>query len=1045
MTGLPTGPQAAIIRLAIRFRGIVAALACLLVVWGVTRLGTARYDVFPEFVPPQVSIQTESAGLAAEQVETLVTRPVETAISGMPGLERMQSISIQGLSAITLFFDPASDIYRERQLAAEQLAIAARQLPAGVQAPALAPLTSSTGIVLVIGLGSATRSLMELRTLADWTVRPRVLAVAGVAGATVFGGEVRSLQIQIHPDQLIRYNIGLPDVLAAARRATGVRGAGFLDTPNQRIVLQTEGQSLTAAALARTVILQRGAGVVTLGEVARVVAAAAPGAGAGAIDGKPGVVINIAAQYGANTVAVTKAIETALADLRAPLAGAGVTLHTDLFRPANFIATALGNVRAALLLGGVLVIAVLFLFLFDLRVAAISCLAIPLSLLAATIALDRFGATLNTMTLGGLAIAIGEVVDDAVIGVENIIRRLRENRGHATPRGETLVVLEASFEVRGAVVYATFAVILVFLPLLGLPGVAGRLFAPLGEAYILAVLASLLVALTVTPALAMALLAGRPIASRDPPVMRWTRRRYERLLARIARAPAIVVAASVLLVAAAGTALPFLGGSFIPELKEGHFVIHMTAVPGTSLQQSLALGARVTAALQQLPEVRSVAQRVGRAALSEDTTGTHYSEFEVDLRPLRGGAASRARDDVRNALAGLVGANIEVYTPLSERIDETLSGYGGAFAVSIIGRDLDVLDRKAREVAHAVSQVRGATGVLVVSPPGMPQVTIRLRQPDLERWGLDGVDVLDLVHAAYQGEIVGQTYEGSAAFDVIALLDRESRNSVTGIGQLMLRNAGGTYVRLGQVADIAEATGRYQVAHLGGQRVQTVTADVSGREASGFARDAKAAIAAKVKLPVGTYLQFAGAAEAQSQSQRAILLDALIAGAGIVMLLSVATRSWRNLLLVLVNLPFALVGGVLAVLATGAALSLGSIVGFVTLFGITLRNSIMMVSHYEHLVAVDGLPWNGATAIAGAADRLVPILMTSLVTGLGLLPLAIGMNDPGREIEGPMAAVILGGLLTSMVLNLLVLPTLALRFGRFARVRDEFAAAAPDR
>lgn len=1040
-SSLPTGPQAAAISFAIRFRGIIIALCCIVIAYGVYSLRSARYDVFPEFAPPQVSIQTESVGLTSEQVETLVTRPIEIVVNGLPGVKRVQSTSIQGLSVINVFFDPATDIYRDRQVVGEQLAVAAQQLPAGVQAPAMTPLTSSTSIVLVAGLTSAKRSLMELRTIADWTIRLRLLAVPGVANVAVFGGDVRSLQIQVHPDQLIRYGIGLNEVLTVARAATGVRGAGFMDSPNQRIVFQTEGQALTPAALARTVVVQHGAGVVTLGDIADVVEAPEPPVGAGAIQGQPGVVFNVEEQYGANTVEVTKAVEAALADMRQPLQSQDITLHTDLFRPVNFINTALGNIQSSLLLGGVLVIAVLFLFLFDLRVAAISCTAIPLSLLAGTIVLERLGSTLDTMTLGGLAIAIGEVVDDAVIGVENVVRRLRENRRLSVPRAEARVVLEACFEVRSAVVYATFAVILVFLPIITLPGVAGRLFAPLGLAYILAVLASLVVALTVTPALSMVLLAGRRIQLKDPPVVRWTRGRYEGLLKGIARQPRTVMAAAAVFTVIGCAALPFFGGGFIPELKEGHFIIHMSAVPGTSLGQSLRLGARVTDALRQLPVVRSVAQRVGRAALVADTWGTHYSEFEVDLKPLSGDAAEQAQADVRKALAGFVGVNFSVKTFLTERIEETLSGYTAAVAVNIIGDDLDVLDRKAQEVARVLGQVPGATEVLVQSPPGMPQLTIRLRKPDLERWGLNAVDVLDLARAAYQGDVVGQTYQGSAAYNVITVLDPASRNSITDIGNLPLRTSQGSYVLLKQVADVYEATGRYQVMHLGAQRLQTVTANVAGRAVTAFVQDAKAAIAAKVQLPVGTYIQFTGAAQGQSQSQRDLILNSLIAGLGIVMLLSFATRGWRNLVLVLVNLPFALVGGVLAVFATGGMVSLGSMVGFVTLFGITLRNSIMMVSHYEHLVEVEGLTWGPDAAVTGAADRLVPILMTSLVTALGLLPLAIGMGDPGREIEGPMAVVILGGLLTSMALNLLVLPTLALRFGRFEPVRDEFEIA----
>ena len=1035
----PSGPQAAIIGFAIRFRGIILSLACVLLAYGVFSLGQAKYDVFPEFAPPQVGIQTEAVGLTPEQVEILVTRPIETAINGVPGVQTLRSTSIQGLSAVTVFFNPSSDIYRDRQVVAERLAVAAQQLPTGVQPPAMTPLTSSTSIVLVAGLTSETRTLMQLRTVADWTLRLRLLAVPGVANVSVFGGDVRSIQIQVHPDQLVRYNLGLNDVLTAARKATGVRGAGFIDTTNQRVVFQTEGQSLKPEDIARTVLLSQGAASVTLGNVADVIEAPEPPIGGAAIQGKPGVILDVSEQYGANTVEVTRAVEAALQDLRPGLEADGIALHADLFRPANFINTATSNVRQSLMIGGALVIVILFLFLFDLRTAAISCTAIPLSLLAATVILESFGATLNTMTLGGLAIAIGEVVDDAVIGVENVIRRLRENRRLAAPRPEPRVVLDACLEVRGAVVYATFAVILVFLPIVMLGGIAGRLFAPLGMAYILAVLASLAVALTVTPALSMALLVGRKAQEKDPPVVRWTRGSYEGLLRGIARAPRAVIAAAIVFTIAGCAALPFFGGGFIPELKEGHFIIHMSAVPGTSINESLRIGARVADTLRQLPSVRSVGQRVGRAEKASDTWGTHYSEFEVDLKPLSGDEAEGAQAEVRKVLAGFVGVNFSVKTFLTERVEETLSGYTASVAVNIFGNDLDMLDQKAQEVARVLGAVPGATEVQVQSPPGLPQLTIRLRKPDLERWGFDAIDVLDLVRAAYQGDIVGQTYQGNQVFNVITILDSASRGSVTKVEDLTLRTPGGAYVRLKQIADIYEAAGRYQVLHQGAQRLQTVTANVAGRDVASFVQDARAAIGSKVQLPSGTYVEFAGAAQAQSQSQRDLILNSLIAGVGIILLLSIVTRNWRNLVLVLINLPFALVGGVLAVFATGGMLSLGSMVGFVTLFGITLRNSIMMISHYEHLVEVEEMTWGLEAAIKGAGDRLVPILMTSLVTALGLLPLAIGMGDPGREIEGPMAVVILGGLLTSMALNLLVLPTLALRYGRFDPSRDELA------
>jgi CzcA family heavy metal efflux pump len=1027
----PSGPQAALIRFSIRFRGVVIALACIVLGYGVYVVQRSKYDVFPEFAPPQVAIQTEAPGLSPEQVEVLVTQQIENAVNGTPGVATLRSASIEGLSVITVTFGPGSDIYRDRQLVAERLAEEASQLPVGVQPPSMSPLTSSTSVVLVAGLSSAKRSLMEVRTIADWTLRPRLLAVPGVAKVAVFGGDSKSIQVQVDPDQLITFGLGLNDVVNAAGRATGIRGAGFIDTANQRIVFQSEGQSITPEDLAHTVLVNQGGASVTLANVADVVEAPEPPIGGAAIDGVAGVQLVISEQYGANTVEVTQRLEAALAELQASLQRDGVELHPDIFRPANFIDTATANVRSSLLLGALLVIAVLFLFLFNIRTAAISCISIPLSLLAAVIVLYSFGTTLNTMTLGGLAIAIGVVVDDAVIDVENVLRRLRENAKLRQPRELARVVLDACLEMRGAVVYATFAVILVALPVLALPGLAGRLFGPLAVAYVLAVLASLLVALTVTPALSMLLIARPGMKATEPPVLRWSRPRYENVLRRIARQPRATIAAGILVTVAGCAALPFFGGSFIPELKEGHFIVHMSAVPGTSIAESLRLGGFVTAALKQLPVVRAVAQRVGRAEQSDDTLGTHNSEFDIDLKPLGGDETEFAQADIRRVLVRFLGVNFAMETFLTERVEETLSGYTASVVLNVFGDDLDLINTKAQQIAKVLNDVPGATDVQIQSPPGMPQLSIKLRKQDLERWGFDAVNVLDLIRAAYQGDTVGQGYEENRVFPIIVLLTPRSRQSLAQVSDMPLRAPSGAYVRLKQLGDIYETSGRYQILHQGARRVQTITANVAGRDVASFVADAKAQLAAKVALPTGTYLEFAGAAEAQSKARRDLLLNVLVAGIGIVLLLSMVTRNVNNLLLVLANLPFALAGGVLAVFASGGLLSLGAMVGFVTLFGITLRNSILMISHYEHLVGDEGRCWDNDTAIHGAADRFPAIVMTSLVTALGVLPLAIGMSESGREIEGPMAVVILGGLLTSMALNLLVLPTLALRYGRF--------------
>lgn len=1018
----------AIVRFSLRFRGVIIALACILTGYGLYTFSQAKYDVFPEFAPLQVVIQTEAPGLSPEQVEVLVTRPIENTINGVTGVESIRSSSLQGLSSVTVTFRSGSDIYLDRQLVAEQLSSLSGQSPGEVKAPVMTPLTSSTGVVLVIGLTAEKRSLMELRTIADWTVKPRLLSVPGVAGVTIFGEGVRQIQIQVRPDLLIRYNLAIEDVLAAARRATGIRGAGFIENSNQRIVLQTTGQSVTAEQIAKTVLLHRKGANVLLSDVARVVDAPEPPIGAGLINGQPGMVLLVLAQYGTNTLEVTHKVEQALKELRPSLTSQGIVLYPDIFRPANFIQTAVHNVESSLLIGAVLVIIVLLLFLFNLRTASISLTAIPLSLLTGVTVLEKLGFSLNTMTLGGLAISVGMVVDDAIIDVENTLRRLRENRRKENPLPVFQVVLNASMEVRSAVVYATFAVAMVFIPVLTMTGVVGRIFSPLGIAYIIASLASLIVALTVTPALCLLLLSRGEL--KEPPLVRWLKEEYRSILLKVEQYPKAVIGGVVLFTIAGLVVLPFLGGGFLPELKEGHYLVHMVAVPGTSLEESLRLGRQVTAELLKLPYVRSVAQKAGRAE-AKGTRGTNASEFEVDLKPLEGKQADVAPSEIRRVLARFPGATFSLNTFLTERIEETISGYTAAVVVNLFGNDLAMLDSKAQEVAGILGQTRGAADVRIQSPPETPQLAIHLRKGDMQRWGFDAVDVMDVIRTAYQGDIVEQTYDGNRVFNVSVILDPNNRKSIADVGLLPLRSPDGTYVQLRQLADIYETSGRYAVLHQGARRLQTITCNVTGRNINSFVAEAKREISSKVSLPHGMYIEFGGAAAAQARSRHDLLVHSVIAGAGIFLLLLIVLRNIRNLLLVLINLPFALVGGVLAVFISGGPLSMGSLVGFVTVFGITLRNSIMMVSHYEHLVSVEGMSWGKETAIQGASDRLAPILMTTLVTALGLLPLAVGSGEAGRDIEGPMALVILGGLATSTVLNLLVLPTLARHYGRF--------------
>lgn len=1036
----------ALVRFSIRFSGVIVGLASLIVIYGLFSLTRSNLDVFPEFAPTQIIIQTESPGLSAELVESLVTQPIETSTAGTVGIKSMRSQSIPGLSIVTIIFDEATDIYRNRQVVAERLSTLANKLPLGIT-PNITPLTSSASTVLGFGLTSKTRSLTEIRTMVDWTIVPHLLAIPGVADVNVFGGKVRQLQVQVDPEKMIRYGISLLEVEAAVKKATGVRGSGYIENQNQRIVINTEGQSTTPEKLALVTLQYRNGQTIRLGDIGKVVDGAAPSISAAAINEESGVYLSVQGQLGANTHGVTLAIERALKELEPSLATENITMHQGLFRPANFIEVAVGAVRTDILIGSVLVITILFLFLFNARTAFISATAIPLSLLTAIVIMGYFNIGLNIMVLGGLAIALGEVVDDAIIDTENIFRRLRENRFLADPLPIYQVVFNASMEVRSSVVYATFIVALVFLPLLTLGGVAGKLFAPLGIAYIAAIMASLFVALTLTPALCYLMLSKAKLDDKDPPLIRVIKRIYVKVLIKVdANYKAVITISAVLIAIGLGT-LPHFKSQFIPPLHEGHYIMHMTAVPGTSEQESLRIGKKVSAVIRKIDGIKSVTQWVGRAPNAADTFGTHYSEFEIEIGAISGKEQRRILADIREELSGedtdndgdgvaetgFVGINFAINTFLTERIEETISGYAASTVVNIYGQNLDTLDMDANNIAKILNDIKGATDVTVQSPPGTPQLVIRLRPEKMAQLGLYPTDVLDNVRAAYEGVPITQVYQGNRVIGVSVVLDLEARDDVQEAGNLPLFNAEGKLFRLRNVADIVQENGRSKILHAGAKRIQTVTANVAGRDIDAFTKELKARLNTELTLSKGSYLEFTGAAEANAKSREKLILQSALAGVSVFLMLYIAFGRLRNLLLTFANLPFALIGGVLAVMFTGGWVSLGSLVGFVTLFGITLRNSIMMASHFQHLIDKENCVWCLETCIRGASERLPSILMTALVTAIGLLPLAIGSGEPGREIEGPMATIIVGGLVTSTILNLLILPTMMLHFGRFER------------
>lgn len=1015
-----------LVTLCVRHFGAVTTLTVLALVLGCWGALKSPLDVFPEFVPSQVDIQTEAPGFSSQQVEELVTKQVENAVNGSAGLTTMRSESIPGLSVIHITFAEGIDVHIARQGVSERLSELGSSLPTGVGIPKLSPLVSSTMDLLKIGLVSDTVDAFTLRDAADWVVKPRLLAVPGVAHVIVFGGGVR--QIQISPDlhRLASFGITLSEVCDAARAALPLRGAGFIDTAAQRVIIKSPIPEPDIRVLNQAVVAMRGGTPILLRDLAQVSLAPALRFGDALVMGKPGVMLSLASQYGANTLSVTRAVEEALASLRPALEAQGITLYPALHRPANFIERALGDLQQSLVIAAVLILAVLYAFLRDARAALIAFTAIPLSLLAAIAVLDRMGMTLNTMTLGGFAVALGVLVDDAIIDIENILRRLNENRLLERPKPRLEVIREASMEVRGPVIYATAVVVAVFLPVIFTSSVQGHFVGPLALAVIFAVVASLLVAMTATPALCALLL--RP-HTRAPSHWLLRLKALQTSAVRGVGAHFKVVAALLIgCVIAAVAALPFLGGTFMPDFREGHFVIQaVSAIPGTSLDEMLEAGRRISAEVLALPYVQSIEQQVGRAELGEDTWGPHQTEFHVELKPGATVDQQAAQETLRGILQHYPGIQSEVVTFLGDRISESLSGETAQVAVKIYGDDLDALDATGNKIAAVLGKVDGIVDLQFKRQSGTPALAIQLLPAALAANGLTAQAVLDTVESAYSGARVGQTFRGTRTVDAVVLLPADLRNRPSRLGELPVAGPLGT-VPLSQVARITVSEDRYSIEHDGGQRRVSVTFNVGKGSLQNVVQGAQRAIAAQVVLPGGLFLEFTGAAAEEQHTRNQLYVYSSFALALIVMILFVSFH-WRvNGWLVLANLPFSLIGSVLAIAVTGLGISLGTVVGLVTVFGVSARNAILQLSHYEHLCEVEGAPWSTETLIRGANERLVPILLTAAVTALGLAPLAVGLNQPGQEIEGPMAVTVLGGLLSSTLLNVFFLPALAQRY-----------------
>ena len=1021
---------AAIVRLSLGHPRIVTALAVLVSLIGAAALANARFDVFPDFAPPFVVVQVEAPGLAAPQVEARVTRPLESLLAGTENVARVRSTSSQGLAAIRVIFHRGSDPHRQRQAVIERLSEAAALLPEGVQAPQLSPLSSSMEYLLHFGYTSDSLDALALRDIVQWSIKPQILGVPGVGHVQLFGGAARERRVTVDARRLAAAGLSLDDIVEAIRRATAQTGGGYIETDLQRLVVEVDAGNHSAQTLATAIIDVVDGVPRRIGDVAEVVDAAQPQFGEATISGRPGILVETSSQYGANTLEASRALEARLDALAPALAAQGVDYHPALLRPASFIENAIERMRGSLLIGGALVIALLLVMLRDWRGALISFSAIPMALLAAVWLLTVFGFSLNTMTLGGLVVALGVVVDDAVIDVENILRRRRES---ATDVDLDTLFNDASLEVRRPVFHATAAVAVAFLPILAMSGLQGAFFKPLSIAFLIAVGLSLLVALAVTPALCMLFMRDhvpKPEAALLARCKRW----QLATIAALARRPRLSLALLVVTGIAGLVVLPLFGARLLPDFREDYLIAHGSLRPGIAIGETARIGREISTRLAAIDGVRSVAQQIGRAENGQDTDTPNDSEFEIRIEPTSARGAEAIEADIRAVFDSYPNQHAEVYSVLAERIGETLTGEGGAFSVSVFGTDLDRNDAVAARIAEVVGGIPGASGVRLGVPPRQPQLRIELDHAALALNGLDAADVLDTVQAAFHGRLAAEMNLPDRSLPVVVRI-AEVDDDPSAVAALVLRGRDGTLVRLGDVARVETVSARAVIDHEDGLRRQVVIATPDVDDEVGFARAAQQAIAARVELPPGVYLRYGGSAEAQRDASRELLRNALFAAVLVIVLLAFAFGHARHVGLILAALPSTLIGGVIALWLTGATLTLGSMVGFVALFGMAARNTILLVSHYDHLVRVEGAAWNLDTALRGATERLTPVLLTALLTALALLPVALQADQAGHEIEGPMAIVLLGGLASSTLVSLLLIPPLAARWLRIDRTR----------
>jgi CzcA family heavy metal efflux pump len=1041
-----------LITTSIKGRVVVLALCALLIAFGYQKIRNAPLDVFPEFAPPKVEVQTEAPGLSTEEVESLISVPLESALNGTPGLKTIRSKSVLGLSSVVLLFEEGTDIHRARQYVQERVIAETPRLPVVANKPVILQPLSSLSRLMKIGVSSKTLNQQEMTVLALWTIRPKLMSIPGVANVAIWGQRDKQLQVIVDPDRLRESGVTLDQVLKATTEATALDSGGYIDKPNQRIAIRHRPAVRVPGDLANTVVAFQGNSPTTLGQVAKVQYGSPPAIGDAIIvakpkdgdipaEGAPGLLLIVEKQPDWNTLEVSRKVEAALKELEPGLTD--VDLDPTIFRPATFVERAVANLGHALMVGCGLVVVILVLFLFDWRTALISLTAIPLSLVSAVVVLTAFGVTLNTMVIAGLVIALGEVVDDAIIDVENIVRRLRVARNELrvsrengtsletrlSPLAAFRIVVEASLEVRSAVVYATMIVIIVFLPIFFLDGIAGAFFRPLALAYILAILASLLVALVVTPALSYLLLAGDRGSHHEAPIAGVLRSLYGKvlpyLLARPWAALGVIMASFVL----SGAAATRFGSEFLPEFQETDFLMHFIAKPGASVEEMNRMTVLASKELLAIPGVRNFGSHIGRAEVADEVYGPNFTELWISIDPEADYPLTLQR--IQKAMNGYQGMFCDVQTYLKERSKEVLSGTSYSIVVRLFGPELDVLRAKAKEVEKTMATVEGVTNLKVESQVLLPQIEVRLRPEAAARYGLTAGQLRKSMSVLLKGAKVGEVYEGQKRFDVVVWGDENCRADLTAVREIPIDLPGPspTLLRVKDVADVLVVPMPNEIKREAASRRLDITCNVLGRDLGATAAEIESKVK-ELKFEAGYHPEFLGEEAARRESTKRLYLLAGVAVVGVLLVIYSDFKSLRLTLIVAFTLPFALVGGGLGVMFTGGVVSLGSLVGFVTVLGIAARNGIMLVSHYRHLEDQEGEGFGPELVRRGSEERLAPILMTALATGLALLPLVLSGQKPGHEVEYPLAVVIMGGLVTSTLLNLVLLPALYLKFGQ---------------